>query len=417
MKVYITGIGAITPVGNTVEESWNSLLNGQHGIDQVAGFDAVNYRTQLAAEITTDLVSYAKTLSSDIKINGIEDSAKLSVIATHMALENANLNNNEQLANLNTGIILGTGFGGILFAEEPTKRIMATMPFQSKGVHPFTVPFVDPNFVVSVLSRIWNLQGIQYSVCTACSSGTHAIGQAMSLIKAGRADMIVTGGMEKTVAPITFAGFDQLRAMSTATDKDNASTPFSVGRSGFILGEGAATLILESEAMVEKRGVEPIAEVVGYGASGGAYHMVKPKPDGKDIIASMQNAIDDAGISIHDIGAINTHGTSTQLNDITELSAINHLFRDKEDTLILAANKANIGHCIGAAGAVEAAFTAKTLSSGKHAPILNFQPDDKLDYSKVFIPNIAHDDSSINYILSNSFGFGNNNATLILKKV
>ena len=417
MKVYITGMGAITPVGNTVEDSWNAILNGQHGIDQVAAFDAVNYRTKLAAEITTDLVSYAKTLSSDIKINSIEESAKLSVIATHMALENADLNENELLANLNTGIVLGTGFGGILFAEEPIKRVMATMPYQPKGASPFTVPFVEPNFVVSLLSRIWNLQGIQYSVCTACSSGTHAIGQAMSLIKAGRADMIVTGGMEKTVAPITYAGFDQLRAMSTSTDKDNACTPFSAERSGFILGEGAATLILESEASVEKRGIEPIAEVVGYGASGGAYHMVKPKPNGNDIIASMQNAINDAGITIHDIGAINAHGTSTRLNDVTELAAMNHFFSEKEKPLILAANKANIGHCVGAAGAIEAVFSAKTLSTGVHAPLYNFQPDESLDYSNVFIPNSMYEDNSIDYLLSNSFGFGNNNATLILKKV
>jgi len=418
MRVFITGIGAITPIGNTVEESWNTLLNGQHGIDQVAAFDAVNYRTKLAAEITTDLVSYAKTLSSDLKINGIEDSAKFSVIATYMALENAHLDN-DLLASLNSnsGVILGSGFGGILFAEEPTKRIMSTMPYQPKGAHPFTVPFVEPNFVVSLVSRLWKLQGVQYTVCTACSSGTHAIGQAMSLIKSGRADMIVTGGMEKTVAPITYAGFDQLRAMSTSTDKDTASTPFSAGRSGFILGEGAATLILESEEMVEKRGVDPIAEVVGYGASGGAYHMVKPRPDGNDVIASMQNAINDAGLSVNDIGAINTHGTSTQLNDVTELAAINQVFSDKEEPLILAANKANIGHCVGAAGAIEAVFTAKTLATGQHAPFYNFHPDEKLDYSKVFIPESVHNDASIKYILSNSFGFGNNNATIILKEV
>jgi len=416
MRVFITGMGAITPVGNTVDESWDSIINGQHGIDQVAGFNAVNYRTQFAAEITTDLVAFAKTLDSTLNINSIEESAKLSVIASHMALENAKLDK-DFLASINSGVVLGSGFGGILFAEEPTKKIMSTMPYQPKGVHPFSVPFVEPNFVVSLISRLWNLQGIQYTVCTACSSGTHAIGQAMSLIQSGRADMIVTGGMEKTVAPITYAGFDQLRAMSTAADKNKASTPFSEGRSGFVLGEGAATLILESEAMLDRRGVEPIAEVVGYGASGGAYHMVKPKADSSDIIKSMQLAINDADISEHQIGAINTHGTSTKLNDITELEAINQVFTDKEDKLILATNKANIGHCVGSAGAIEAVFAAKTLVTGKHAPVLSFKEDEKLDYSKVIIPETIHEDSTIDYLLSNSFGFGNNNATIILKKV
>ena len=416
MRVFITGMGAITPVGNTVEDSWNSILNGQHGIAKVSAFDAVNYRTQLAAEITTDLVAYAKEIAPNININNVEESAKFAVIATQMALDNAKLDKN-LLSTLSSGVIMGTGFGGILFAEEPAKRIISTMPYQPKGVHPFTVPFVEPNFIVSLLSRLWNLQGIQYSICTACSSGTHAIGQAMSLIQSGRVDMVVTGGMEKSVAAVTFAGFDQLRAMSTSTDKNKASIPFSLDRSGFILGEGAATLILESEAMVEKRGVEPIAEVVGYGASGGAYHMVKPKPDASDIISSMSAAIHDAGISPHEIGAINTHGTSTQLNDVTELTAINHVFSTKQDPLILAANKANIGHCVGAAGAIEAMFAAKTLSTGKHAPPINFQLDDNLDYSNVYIPDAIHENSTINYILSNSFGFGNNNATIILKKV
>lgn len=416
MRVFITGMGAITPVGNTVEDSWNSILSGQHGIAKVSAFDAVNYRTQLAAEITTDLVAYAKEIAPNININNVEESAKFAVIATQMALDNAKLDKN-LLSTLSSGVIMGTGFGGILFAEEPAKRIISTMPYQPKGVHPFTVPFVEPNFIVSLLSRLWNLQGIQYSICTACSSGTHAIGQAMSLIQSGRVDMVVTGGMEKSVAPVTFAGFDQLRAMSTSTNKNKASIPFSLDRSGFILGEGAATLILESEAMVEKRGVEPIAEVVGYGASGGAYHMVKPKPDASDIISSMSAAIHDAGISPHEIGAINTHGTSTQLNDVTELTAINHVFSTKQDPLILAANKANIGHCVGAAGAIEAMFAAKTLSTGKHAPLINFQLDDNLDYSNVYIPDAIHENSTINYILSNSFGFGNNNATIILKKV
>lgn len=416
MRVFITGMGAITPVGNTAEESWKTILSGGHGIDKIRAFDTANYRTKLAAEITIDLVAYANTIAPQYNINTIEESAKFAVIATHMAFENAELNEH-LLSDINGGVIMGTGFGGILFAEEQTKRVMATKPYLSKGAHPFSVPFVEPNFVTSLLARLWNLQGIQYSVCTACSSSTHAIGQAMTLISSGKVDMVVTGGMEKTIAPITYAGFDQLRAMNTSRDKNKASTPFSIDRSGFILGEGAATLILESEAMIEKRGVEPIAEVVGYGASGGAYHMVKPKPDASDIITSMQNAIKDAGISAHEIGAINAHGTSTQLNDITELTAINHVFSEKKEPLILAANKANIGHCVGASGAIEAMFSAKTISSGKHAPLINFQADSSLDYSKVHIPNTVYENATVNYLLSNSFGFGNNNATIILKKV
>lgn len=416
MRVYITGLGSINPVGNTVEESWDAVLKGRHGIQEVTAFDPVNYRTKLAAEVLTDLVAYAKEIAPSLNINSIEDSARFSVIATHMALENAQLDKS-YLSELNAGVIMGSGFGGILYAEKPTNRILQTMPYLAKVAHPFTVPFVEPNFVASLLSRFWNLKGIQYSVCTACSSGTHSIGQAMGLIQAGKADLIVTGGYEKTVAPLTFAAFDQLRAMSDSSDKNTASSPFSSNRSGFILGEGAASLILESEELVEKRGIEPIAEIVGYGASGGAYHMVKPKPDASDIIISMQNAIDDAGISAQEIGAINAHGTSTQLNDVTELTAINHVFAENESPLILAANKANIGHCVGAAGAIEAMFAVKTLATGKHAPLYNFQQDESLDYSKVFVPESLHEDNSVDYILSNSFGFGNNNATIILKKV
>lgn len=417
MRAFITGTGAITPAGNTSEESWQSLLKGRHFITPLESFDSTNFRTKIAAEIKTDLIAYGAKIAPDLPLKNLEANTQLALLATQMAIENAQLTNSD-LSPLNSAVILGTGLGGILFAEDAVTKIMANHPYQPRQVHPLTVPFVDPNFVVSLISRVWKLYGMQYTVCTACSSGSHAIGQALTMIQSGRTDMVLTGGFEKIIAPVTYSGFDQLRAMSASNhDLDNASVPFSANRSGFVLGEGAATLVIESEAMVEKRGVEPIAELVGYGASGGAYHMVKPTPDASDVILSMQRAIDDAGIEAKDIGAINAHGTSTKLNDKSELFAINQIFADNEKPLILAANKGNIGHSLGASGAIEAVFAAKTLATGQHAPVMNFQPDENLDYQNVTVPTEQLKDDSVNYILSNSFGFGNNNATIILKKV
>ena len=416
MKAYVTGVGAITPVGDTAEESWQSILKSEHAIETVSAFDPTNYRTKVAAEVKTDLLEYGEKLSPNLPLKHLDDTARMAIIATHMAIENAKLSADD-LESMNSSVILGTGLGGILFAEDAMNKIMSSYPYQPRQVHPLTVPYVDPNFIVSIISRIWKLYGIQYSVCTACSSGTHSIGQALMMIRSGRADMVVTGGMEKTIAPLTYSGFDQLRAMTTSNDNvDNASVPFSAHRSGFVLGEGAATLIIESEAMVEKRGIEPLAELVGYGASGGAYHMVKPNPDATDIVLSMQRAIDDADINPSDIGAINAHGTSTKLNDKSELSAINTIFSKNKTPPILAANKGNIGHSLGVSGAIEAVFSVKTLMSGLHAPMLNFKADDSLDYSYVHIPTSMVSDNSVDYILSNSFGFGNNNATIILKR-
>lgn len=418
MRAFVTGMGAITAVGKNLEESWSSLLAGRHGIRRVTDFDPENFRTQIGAELPFDAVKIAAEVIPDIAVKNLIPSTQLAMIAAKSAINNAGLDP-DTIDTTRAGICLGSGLGGIVIAEPAMRQVMSTEPYcKSKGIHPLTVPFVDPNFATSAVARAFHFLGPQYTVSTACSSSTHALGQALMMIQTGKADVILAGGMEVPIKPLTFACFDQMRAMSTKNDQPELGCrPFSAGRGGFVMGDAAGMMIIESEEHARARGAKPMAELCGYGASGGGYHMVKPLPDASDVVLSMSAALRDAGITPSEVDCINTHGTGTQLNDLSELQAIDTVFNDKPEKLLLMANKANVGHTLGAAGAIEAIFSVQAINSGQLPSFINYEADDALDYSKVHIPSEGSEKHPINCVLSNSFGFGNNNASIIFKGV
>jgi len=405
-KIVITGIGLVTPVGIGKKPTWESLLQGKSGISRISQFDPSPYRCQIAGEIKNwDFTA----LTGLDKSYCIDRSAQFSFVATKMAIEDSGIDFDTINSN-RVGVSLGTGLGGIMFGESQLQRLNNAL-----RVHPLTVPQVNPNNPSSLISMHWKLKGPNISICTACASGSHAIGQALYLMRLGKADILLAGGTEAIISPLCFAGFDSLRVMSTKNNfPEKASCPFDKNRSGFVMGEGAAMLVLETEESALKRGATIYSELAGYGATSGAYHSVAPEPNGEDAIRSMNEALNDAKLTTNDVDYINAHGTATVHNDLSETKAIKELFGKNAYRIPVSSIKGSIGHLIGAAGAVEAAITALSLSQGIITPTLNYEtPDPNCDLD--YVPNIARK-TPLKVALSNSFGFGNNNASLVLKK-
>ena len=412
-RVVITGLGALTPVGNSAPETWRALVNGENGIAPITAFDASQYKTQFAGEVK----GFDPTTVIDKKeVRRMDRYAQFSVCVADEALRDSGLDL-EKEDRSRVGVIWGSGMGGLLTTEEQIIDFA-----KGNGVprfNPFMIPKAIPSIAAGHISIRFGLGGLSFSVSTACSSSSHAVASAFDQIRLGHADVLLTGGADADVTYSGIGGFSAMHALSTNNEHpETASRPFSKSRDGFVLGEGAACLILEEYEHARARGAKIYAEMVGEGMTSDAYHMTAPDPDGKGAERVMRLAIKDAGLQPEDIDYINTHGTSTPLGDVTELKAIQRVFGDHVYDMNLDSTKSMTGHLIGATGAVEAMACVMALKDGIIPPTINHDPED-LDENIDYRMNFTFDKAQkrdIRYALSNTFGFGGHNACLLFKK-
>ncbi|MGI1691390.1 beta-ketoacyl-ACP synthase II [Thermoanaerobacter uzonensis] len=406
-RVVVTGVGVITPLGNTVEKFWNSLINGESGIDTVTKFDVSEFPTKVAAEVK----DFEPTLYIDKKeARRMDRFIQFAVASAKLALEDSQIDLSK--VDLNRfGVIYGTGIGGIETFENQMKIMYEKGPGK---VSPFFIPMMIANMAAGQIAITFGLKGINETIVNACASSTNAIGEAFKAIQRGDAELIVTGGTEAAITPMSFAGFCAMKAMSTNEDPKKASRPFDLNRDGFVMGEGSASLILESLEHAQKRGAKIYAEIIGYGATDDAYHITAPAPEGEGAARAMEAALKDGKVSFDMIDYINAHGTSTEYNDKFETMAIKKVFKDHAYKLYVSSIKSMIGHLLGAAGAIEAVATVLTIKNGIIPPTINYEtPDPECDLN--YVPNKAIE-KEVNYAISNSFGFGGHNGTLLFKK-
>lgn len=406
-RVVVTGLGAVTPVGNDVHTMWNNLLEGKSGIALVTKVNADDFPAKVAAEVQNfDYSSYI----------GKKDARKMdlftqyAVAASKMAVKDAQLVIDEKNAD-RVGVWIGSGIGGMKTYEEQYQR------FIDKGyrrVSPFFVPMMIPDMAAGQVSIQLGAKGINSCTVTACASGANSIGDAFKAIQRGDADIMVTGGTEAPITDMAFAGFSSMKALSFNEDPKTASRPFDKNRDGFVMGEGAGILVLETLESALERGAEIYAEIVGYGATGDAHHITAPAENGEGAKRAMKQALNDAEMSPKDIQYINAHGTSTDLNDPYETAAIKEVFGEEAMNLAVSSTKSMTGHLLGAAGGVEAVISAKVIQESAIPPTINYEtpdPDCDLDY----VPNEARE-QTVSGVMSNSLGFGGHNVSLIFKK-
>ena len=412
-RVVITGLGALTPVGKSAPETWRALVNGENGIAPITAFDASQYKTQFAGEVK----GFDPTTVIDKKeARKMDRFTQFSVCVADEALRDSGLDL-EKEDRTRVGVIWGSGMGGLLTIEEQIIDFA-----KGDGVprfNPFMIPKAIPSIAAGQISIRFGLGGLSFSVSTACSSSSHAVASAFDQLRLGHADILLTGGADADVTYSGVGGFSSMHALSTNNEHpETASRPFSKSRDGFVLGEGAACLILEEHEHAKARGAKIYAEMVGEGMTSDAYHLTAPDPDGKGAERVMRLAIKDAGLQPEDIDYINTHGTSTPLGDVTELKAIQRVFGDHVYDMNLDSTKSMTGHLIGAAGAVEALACIMALKEGIIPPTINHDPmdlDENIDYRINFTFDKAQK-RDIRYALSNTFGFGGHNACLLFKK-
>ena len=408
-EVVITGIGMISPVGNTIDDSWSNLINGNSGIDTIQSFDPSDLETKIAGEIKN---------FNPIELIGKKEArrmdrfSQLALVAGKEALNSAQLIIDETNEN-RVSVMITSGIGGIITLSE---QINVMRDKGASRISPFLVPMMLPDMASGQVSMILGAQGPNFSTVSACSSGGDALGQAWEIIANSRADIALTGGTEAAICPIGVAGFNSCKALSKRNDDpQRASRPFDSERDGFVLGEGAAVLVLESEQNVSERGVTPLAEIVGYGSTADAHHITQPSPGGAGGARAMKIALDTAGIKPNEIDYINAHGTSTPLNDRQETQAIKRALGEDAYRIPISSTKSMTGHLLGAGGALEATLCVKALEHNVIPPTINLdRPDDDCDLD--YTPNTAREES-IKVVMSNSFGFGGHNAVLVMRKV
>ena len=406
-RVVITGMGAITPIGNTVEEFWKGIEEKKCGIDEITLFNPTGYKSKLAAEV--------KNFNPEEYIDRKEAKrldryCQLALVATKELMKDSKLDVSK-IDNTRFGVIVGTGIGGLISISAGVSTLVEKSPDR---VSPFTIPMAIPNMASGNISIEVGAKGESFGISTACSTGTHSIGEAYRLIKHGYQDIIIAGGAEGAIAETGVAGFMNMKALSQSTDKNRASIPFDKERNGFVMGEGAGVILLEDLEHAKKRGAKIYAEIVGFGSTSDAYHITAPSPDGEGAARAMKLAIEDAKIKPENIEYINAHGTSTPLNDAGETLAVKNAFGETSKKVMMSSIKGNIGHLLGAAGAVEAIATIKAIQTGIVPPTINYKvPDENCDLD--IVPNEIRK-ANINYAMSNSLGFGGHNASLIFKK-
>ena len=412
-RVVITGLGAITPLGNTAPETWTALVNGVSGIAPITAFDATNFKTQFAGEVK----GFDPTAVIDKKdARKMDRYSQFSVCVAEEAMRDSGLDL-EKEDRSRVGVIWGSGMGGLQTME--SEIIDFAKGDSIPRFNPFMIPKAIPSIAAGQISIRLGLGGPSFSVSTACSSSSHAVGSAFDQIRLGHADVLLTGGADADITFTGIGGFNSLHALSTRNDSPaTASRPFSKSRDGFVLGEGAACLILEEYEHAKARGAKIYAEIIGEGMTSDAYHMTAPDPEGKGAERVMRSALRDAGVEPEQVDFINTHGTSTPLGDVTELLAIKRVFGEHVYDMNLDSTKSMTGHLIGATGAVEAMACVMALKEGIIPPTINHDPEDvdeNIDYRINFTFDKAQK-RDIRYALSNTFGFGGHNACLVFKK-
>lgn len=417
-RVVITGLGAVTPIGNTIPEFWDSVINGKSGAAPITNFDTetILTKTKFACEVKNfDLSLYMDRKEA----RKVDKYTHFAIGAAVQAIEDASIDREKE--NLDRiGVVLGVGLGGVESFGEGIDTIHEQKKNgQELKVTPFFIPRIIGDMAAGYISIMYGFSGPNYITSSACASGTNAVIDAINLIRLGKADIIITGGTEAAVTDSGICGFNVMHALSTRNDSpETASRPLSASRDGFVLGEGAGVLVLEEYEHAVARGAKIYAEVAGWGLSADAYHMTAPEPDGKGAAKVMQNALEDAGLKPEDIDYINMHGTSTPLGDIVECKAIKSVFGDHSYKMNISATKSMTGHLLGAAGAIEAIICVLSIVNNIVPPTINHQDDDmdeNIDYNMNFTFNKAQE-RVVNTALSNTFGFGGHNACIILKK-
>ena len=407
-RVVVTGVGAITPIGNDSVTFWNAIKNGECGIDKITSFDASEYKTQIAGELKNFNV---EEFIDKKEARKMDKYTQYALVAASEAVKNSGLNM-ENEDPWRVGVITGSGIGGIQTLEAQHQTLIE----RGQGrVSPFFIPMMIGNMAAAQIAIKFGMRGINENVVTACASSTNAIGDAYRHIQYGSNDVIITGGAEAAVSPLSFAGFCNMKAMSTNNDDPkHASRPFDADRDGFVLSEGAAFIVLEELEHAKARGANIICEMVGYGATDDAYHITSPVPGGEGGAKAMELAIKDAGITPADVTYINAHGTSTKYNDHFETQAIKSVFGDDAYKVAVSSTKSMTGHMLGAAGGIEAIVCAMAINDGYVPATINYttpDPDCDLD----IVPNKGRE-QAVEYAMSNSLGFGGHNATIVFKK-
>lgn len=409
-RVVITGVGAVSPLGTGNAANWDALVKGQSGIGPITRFDASDMPVKIAGEVkgfnAEDFIEKKEIKKMDLFI-------QYAMGAAHFAMEDSGLVINEENAE-RVGVLVGSGLGGLPSIE---KYHLAVLEGGYKKISPFFIPMLIINLAPGHISIRYGAKGPNISSVSACATGTHSIGDAYHIIKRGDADAMIAGGTESTVTPLGIGGFAVMKALTDSRNDDpaRASRPFDKTRDGFVLAEGAGIVVLEEYEAAKKRGAKIYAEVVGYGLTGDAYHMTAPAPGGEGAARCMKMALKNAGVNPEQVTYINAHGTSTPFNDLNETLAIKSVFGDHVKKLMVSSTKSMTGHLLGAAGGLEAVICCLAMEKGVVPPTINYdEPDPEcvLDY----VPNIARD-AAIEYSMSNTFGFGGTNATLLFKKV
>ena len=406
-RVVITGLGALAPNGNSVPQYWGSLISGKSGIGYITAFDTENLSVKIAGELSNfDPQDHFERK----ELRKLDPFTVYHMVSSSEAITQAELTQNVDMDRV--GVIIGSGVGGIQTLEDQCNI------YSSRGqrrVSPFFVPRMIANIAAGNLAIKYGFKGPNQTIISACASGTDAIGLAARTIQYGDADVMITGGTEASITGLTISGFANIKALSTRNeDPESASRPFDAERDGFVLGEGSASIVLEELSHAEKRGASILAELVGYGSTDDAFHITQPSEGGKGAIKAMQNALDDANLSVNDIDYINAHGTSTPFNDKTESAAIASLFGDHTKKLKVSSTKSMVGHALGASGALEAIACIQAIQNDILPPTINYtnpDPECTLDY----VPNNSQE-STINAAMSNSFGFGGHNGVIVIKK-
>ncbi len=407
-RVAITGLGLVTPLGIGVDETWSAICSGKSGIGEITRFDPSDFTVKIAGEVKG---FNAEDYLPRKEARRTEPFIAYSVAAARMAVESSGL----KIGSFNAeriGVSTGCGLGGLNMLEKTADTLARKGP---KRVSPFFIPMIIGNMAPGVISIQFNAKGPNLSVATACAAGTHAIGDAYRIISTGEADAMITGGVESVVTPTCIAGFSAMKALSTRNDApEKASRPFDKDRDGFIVGEGSGIMLLETLEGALERGAPIYAEIIGFGMSGDGYHMTSPSPDGEGAARCMNAALVDAGISYKEIDYINAHGTSTQLNDLYETKAIKSVYKEKAYDVPISSTKSMTGHLLGGAGGIETVFTALAIHDGIIPPTINLDnPAEECDLD--YVPNTARR-QRVRTAMTNSFGFGGTNATLVLRE-
>ena len=406
-RVVITGLGAVTPIGNSVEEFWQGIKDGRCGIEKITLFNTEEFKVKLAAEVKN---FNPEDYFDKREAKRLDRYSQFAIVAARELMKDANL----QVDKINPerfGVAVSSGIGGFATIEEQKKILIEKGPDR---VSPMIIPMAILNMAAGNISIEVGAKGESFSMTTACASGTHTIGECYRIIKHGYQELMIAGGTEASITPLGISGFTNIKALSTIQDKTRASIPFDKERNGFVMGEGAGVILLEELEHAIQRGAKIYAEIVGYGVTSDSYHITSPAPEGEGGARAMKNAIEEAGITPEKIDYINAHGTSTHLNDICETMAVKKAFGNAAKNVMMSSTKGNTGHLLGAAGAIEAIVCIKALEDGFVPATIGYRvPDEECDLD--IVPNYGRK-QNIKYVMSNSLGFGGHNSSIIMKK-